>query len=239
MSQSDIIELLEHFVKTNCVPNILLHGPPCQGKKTIIYRLLHMIYGDDSSEYTMTINCANGKGINFVREELKQFAKTTVPRDKFKSVILLMGDKLTMDAQSALRRCIEVYNHNTRFFISMTDRMRLIKPLQSRFCNIYVPSLTIERKKSELSNEIDECISSISKESTFADAIKVAANLYDRGISGIDMLEYMQYEGLCPIVLTYLHNMRVYMRCEEMCLSIIIYFGYIRLTAVPEYIYAQ
>jgi DNA polymerase III delta prime subunit len=45
-----------------------------------------------------------------------------------------------MDAQSALRRCIELYNHNTRFFIVVENKYKLLKPILSRFCEIYVPS---------------------------------------------------------------------------------------------------
>ena len=45
-----------------------------------------------------------------------------------------------MDAQSALRRCIEQFSHNTRFFIIVENIETLLKPILSRFCNIYIPS---------------------------------------------------------------------------------------------------
>ena len=67
----------------------------------------------------MYVNCAHGKGIKFIREELKFFAKTNINLKEgeiFKSIVLLNADKLTIDAQSALRRCIELFNHTTRFF---------------------------------------------------------------------------------------------------------------------------
>jgi DNA polymerase III delta prime subunit len=90
----------------------------------------------------MYVNCAHGKGIKFIREELKFFAKSHINSnggDNFKSIILLNADKLTMDAQSALRRCIELFSHNTRFFIILEDKYNLLKPILSRFCEIYVP----------------------------------------------------------------------------------------------------
>jgi len=52
--------------------------------------------------------------------------------------VLFNGDKLTMDAQSALRRCIELFSHNTRFFIIVEDKYKLLKPILSRFCEIYI-----------------------------------------------------------------------------------------------------
>jgi len=78
----------------------------------------------------MSINCAHGKGIKFVRDELKFFAKTHIHSEGgniFKSIILLNADKLTMDAQSALRRCIELFSHNTRFFMVVENKYKLLK----------------------------------------------------------------------------------------------------------------
>ena len=93
----------------------------------------------------MTVNCAYGRGIRFIREDLKYCATTnldTVPGEMFKSIVLLTADKLTIDAQSALRRCIELFCHSTRFFIVVEDKNKLLKPILSRFCEIYVPPPT-------------------------------------------------------------------------------------------------
>ena len=89
----------------------------------------------------MKANCAHGKGIRFIREELKFFAKTNIDLKDgniFKSVILTNADKLTIDAQSALRRCIELFSYSTRFFIVVENKDSLLKPILSRFCDIYV-----------------------------------------------------------------------------------------------------
>jgi DNA polymerase III delta prime subunit len=97
----------------------------------------------------MYVNCSHGKGINFIREELKFFAKTHINSNGgniFKSIILLNADKLTMDAQSALRRCIELFSHNTRFFIIAEDKYNLMKPILSRFCEIYIPEPIVNNK---------------------------------------------------------------------------------------------
>ena len=39
------------------------------------------------------------------------------------------ADKLTIDAQSALRRLIELFSHTTRFFIIIEDKYKLLKPI--------------------------------------------------------------------------------------------------------------
>ena len=81
--------------------------------------------------FVMYVNCSHGKGIKFIREDLKFFAKTHINSNggnTFKSVVLLNADKLTLDAQSALRRCIELFSHNTRFFIIVEDKYKFVTP---------------------------------------------------------------------------------------------------------------
>jgi hypothetical protein len=139
-----IIEKLNYFYKIHKIPNIIFHGGCGTGKKTIVNQFINTIYNGDKEKiktFVMYVNCAHGKGIKFIREELKFFAKTHIHSnggDTFKSIVLLNGDKLTMDAQSALRRCIELFSHNTRFFISVEDKYKLLKPILSRFCEIYI-----------------------------------------------------------------------------------------------------
>jgi hypothetical protein len=93
----------------------------------------------------MFVNCAHGKGIKFIRDELKYFAKANMQcndNNMFKSIVLMNADELTIDAQSALRRCIELFSHNTRFFIIVENKYKLLNPILSRFCEIYVPDKT-------------------------------------------------------------------------------------------------
>lgn len=89
----------------------------------------------------MFADCAHGKGIKFIREELKFFAKTNINiqgSGHFKTIVLTNADKLTTDAQSALRRCIELFSHNTRFFIIVENKYNLLKPILSRLCHLFI-----------------------------------------------------------------------------------------------------
>ena len=132
---------LANFFENKNVPNILFYGRPGSGKKTLLRDFLLKFYKNESTmtEYVMYVDCALGKGIKFIREELKFFAKTnTCNKDLFKSIILLNANKLTVDAQSALRRCIELFSETNRFFIVVEKLEELQKPILSRFCHIYV-----------------------------------------------------------------------------------------------------
>ena len=135
---SSVREKLDHFIQTKKVPHLLFYGPSGSGKRTLVNEFVRRIYGDDSNriaEMTMFVNCAHGKGIKFVREELNIFVKTNINyRDgAFKTIILSNADELTIDAQSALRRCIELYSHHTRFFVITENEGKLLRPILSRF----------------------------------------------------------------------------------------------------------
>jgi hypothetical protein len=144
-THKNIHNKLDVFIKNRKIPNIIFYGPHGSGKTYILNRFIHAVYDGDKTamrNYVMRANCAHGKGIRFIREELKFFAKTNIDMKEgaiFKSVILTNADKLTIDAQSALRRCIELFSSSTRFFIVVENKDSLLKPILSRFCDIYIP----------------------------------------------------------------------------------------------------
>ena len=146
MTYENIYSKLRSFCRLQRVPHTIFYGSPHCEKEKIMIQFLNMIYGDEKyfAENVMFVNCAHGKGIKFTRDEIKFFAKTNAqPGIPFKSVVLLNADHLTIDAQSALRRCIEQFSKNTRFFIVVENKNKLLDPILSRFCEIYVPSLDI------------------------------------------------------------------------------------------------
>ena len=152
----NIHKKLEQYITSNKVPNILFYGDNGSGKKSIVYSFINKIYNNDPiliKNNTVFANCSQGKGIKFIREELKFFAKMIINNNNgifFKSIILLNADKLTIDAQSALRRCIELFSHSTRFFLIIEDKYKLLKPILSRFSEIFIPTPIIKNKEINL-----------------------------------------------------------------------------------------
>jgi hypothetical protein len=144
-----VFKQLAFFISIRKIPNIIFHGASGSGKRTIVYDFINRIYNNDRARIktnVMFVNCAHGKGIKFIREELKYFAKANIQcndNNLFKSIVLYNADDLTIDAQSALRRCIELFSHNTRFFIVVENKYKLLNPILSRFCKIYVPDKKI------------------------------------------------------------------------------------------------
>jgi len=136
-----MLQKLRDLYDNDSLPNLLLYGNNLVGKKTLLEQLLIYIYktNENIENNTLILNCSLGKGnIKFIRENLRFFANTITHKNitNFKSIILLNADSLTLDAQSALRRSIEIYNH-TKFFIVTANKSKIIKPILSRFSEIY------------------------------------------------------------------------------------------------------
>ena len=74
---NDIKTKLKYFIDIKKIPNIIFHGVSGCGKNTLVNNFIHDIYQNDKEmikNYVLEVNCAHGKGIKFIREELKFFA---------------------------------------------------------------------------------------------------------------------------------------------------------------------
>ena len=139
---NEVKSKLNNFIYNKNVPNIVFHGNNHEYINSIVHNFLNNLYPNHDliKKYVMIVNCAHGKGIKFVRDDIKFFAKTNISLENglFKSIFLFNAEKLTIDAQSALRRCIEIFSHSTRFFLIVNDKEKLLKPIISRLCDIFI-----------------------------------------------------------------------------------------------------
>lgn len=231
---TEIAEKLNNYIDMNKIPNLLFHGASGSGKKTILNDFLRKIYNDDGDimkNFIMSVNCAQGKGIKFIREDLKFFAKTNINIQngkRFKSVVLLNADKLTIDAQSALRRCIELFSHSTRFFLVVSDKYKILKPILSRFCEIFIPEPTIngkiinlhtyqikdcfseidttKQKRIKLKGEMSKLIGNIKEHDTSIKNVEIniifdtTVRLYEMGFNAIDVIECIKTDKTISLI---------------------------------------
>ena len=114
-----IYEQLDSFINNKKIPNIIFYGESGSGKRYLIHKFIKKLYNYDNDliqENVMIKNCIFDQGIDFIRNEFKHFSKT-ISGKIIKVIVLYNADKLTYDAQSAMRRIIECYNHTTRIFV--------------------------------------------------------------------------------------------------------------------------
>lgn len=201
-NRNNIYNKLDYFYKTNKIPHLIFHGESGSGKRYIVDEFIQKIYNNDRhkiKQNVMIVNCAHGKGIKFIREELKFFAKTNIRSDSgasFKTIVLINADFLTIDAQSALRRCIELFSHTTRFFIIVENKHKLLNPILSRFCELYVPEYIKDDKIVNLHQHcIKEHITHVEHKTEWLDTQIKDTNM-DNHMEIMDFAEKFYQEGL-------------------------------------------
>ena len=261
----DITSKLNNFINNKKIPNLILHGESGSGKKTILFKFLKEVYKNEPNymkSLVMIVNCAHGKGIRFIREDLKFFAKTNINIQDgsiFKSIILLNADKLTIDAQSALRRCIELFSGTTRFFMIVDDKYKLLKPILSRFCEIFIPLPSIKNKDINLHEyKLDKCFSASkikkqrrvkfktdfeklygspihfdkllisNNEISNNEITTISKQLYEKGYSGLDLIEYIHESNLDELkkyeLLIFIQKIKREFREERLLIACILHF---------------
>ncbi|CAI1492936.1 Clamp loader small subunit [Thermococcus nautili] len=90
-----------------------------------------------AGEIPVLLHNSDERGINVIREKVKEFARTKpIGGASFKIIFLDEADALTQDAQQALRRTMEMFSNNVRFILSCNYSSKIIEPIQSR-CAIF------------------------------------------------------------------------------------------------------
>ncbi len=137
VGQKDIVARLQSYVKTGDLPHLLFTGSAGVGKTTAAVALARELFGDAWQTNFREMNASDERGIDVVRNQIKQFARTSpLAGASFKVLFLDEADALTPDAQAALRRTMETYAQTCRFILSCNYSSKIIDPIQSR-CAIY------------------------------------------------------------------------------------------------------
>lgn len=135
--QKKIVERIKAMVDQQNIGNFLFAGPAGIGKSSMALIIAKTLFGDSWKQNFLELNASNDRGIDVVRNTIKDFARLKALGDApFKIIFLDECDSLTKEAQQALRRTMENYTQTTRFILSCNYSSKIIDPIQSR-CTVF------------------------------------------------------------------------------------------------------
>jgi replication factor C small subunit len=129
---------IQGWIKDGSIPHLLLSGSPGIGKTTLAKILLNELEIPDYD--VMEINASRERGIDAVRERITNFI-SMIPFGPFKVVLLDEGDRLTPEAQDAMKGVIEEYSAHARFIFTCNSPNKIIPALHSRFQQMHFSSV--------------------------------------------------------------------------------------------------
>src|SRR6056297_1264040 len=133
----NIVPRLRKYVEQDDLPHLMFAGPAGVGKTASAGAIARELYGeDDWREHFLELNASDQRGIDVVRDRIKNFARSSFGGADHRIIFLDEADALTSDAQSALRRTMEQFSNNTRFILSCNYSSQIIDPIQSR-CAVF------------------------------------------------------------------------------------------------------
>jgi len=160
LGQDEVVKRVEAFVKDRNMPHLLFTGPAGVGKTSLSLVVARQLFGESWHNNFLELNASDERGIDVIRNKVKDFARTRAIGDvPFKIIYLDECDALTREAQQALRRTMENYTQTCRFILSANYSSKIIDPIQSR-CAIF-------KFKPLPKKDILELIEEISKNESF------------------------------------------------------------------------
>lgn len=138
VGQEYFVKRVKAFVESKSLPHLLFAGSPGTGKTTTAHVIAKELYGENGiTGNFLELNASDDRGIDVIRNQIKEFAKLRSLADvPYKLIVLDEADSLTKEAQQALRRTMEKYSATCRFILACNEISKLIDPIQSR-CVIF------------------------------------------------------------------------------------------------------
>lgn len=154
-----VCDVLERFISSGQLPNVLLSGGHGTCKRTLAKLLVQNYLGDEVHKGCLAIDGAINRGKDVIacnnmkkvsdrppsaEQNVLSYANTKITlRDGKKKIVMIYNfEDMTNEAQNALRRIIEMYEYNTRFVLICNSLDNVIEAIQSRCVPLYTQLLT-------------------------------------------------------------------------------------------------
>jgi len=150
-SQDFIKTSLQKLVENNTIPHLLFFGSSGTGKTSSILACIKELEAKGYMVSKLELNTSDQRGINTVRQKIKEFATTqSFFKNGLKIIILDEADYMTNIAQCALRQIIEKYSKNVRFCIICNYINKIIPAIQSRCMKFRFSLLTDDEMRNKI-----------------------------------------------------------------------------------------
>jgi len=141
--QDSVIKRLKRWSKAikkgnKSMPHFLFAGRTAgNGKTSVAMAFMRDTFGDQWENNWIQFNASDKRGIDFIRGEIKDFAKKSViPHSKlgkvFNVIFLDEADALTPEAQAAMRGEMEQLVKTCRFILTCNFLSKIIEPIRNR-----------------------------------------------------------------------------------------------------------
>ena len=98
VGQKEIINRIKSLVESKNIPHMLFAGPPGVGKTTTALIIAKQLHGKNWKNNFLELNASDNRGIDTIRNQVKDFAKTmAMEADAPKLILLDEGDALTKE----------------------------------------------------------------------------------------------------------------------------------------------
>lgn len=136
IGQKNIVSILKGYINNKNIPHLLFAGDPGIGKTTAAVVVAKELFGDNWESNTIMMNASDERGIDVVRNKIKQATKFAPLNAPFKIIFLDEADEMTIPAQRAMRDIIVRHQNVTRFIFAVNDLSKIITPIQDR-CQVF------------------------------------------------------------------------------------------------------
>ena len=131
-----VVDIFNNICISKNLPNLTIYGDSGSGKSYLINWLLAKLFKSHFKERVLYMSLNDERGISTIREKIKAFSNIQVKDDKdipsFKVIVFDQAEYISLDAQNALRRIIEMSNNISRFIFLTRNTRCIIDPILSR-----------------------------------------------------------------------------------------------------------